>query len=250
MILKAPFIGGIVALCAIGAVAVAQVNDGSRSLDPVTEDSLNSLLNEFEEQDAIVEGDGRRNAEDIFARQTMPEEGPPGLAENGDIEGEDSNTGLVPMFVPGPPEGEILADPGIAGPEDQVTETEFMNQPFVRLRGLDKISGDSTELYVEAGTNAIFGGLRVTVRACHQTPPTEPPESIAYLEIEDYGFKVKPEDIKGDEVEKERRVFHGWMYASSPGIHALEHPIYDIWVIRCMTELPDLSSVESESQAS
>ena len=122
-----------------------------------------------------------------------------------------------------------------------------MQQPAVTLRGLDKISGRSTDFTVPVEGGALFGGLRITVRACHAAPPTEPPESIAYLEIEDFGFSIEDPSKLDPEIDEEKRVFHGWMYASSPGLHALEHPIYDVWVIRCTTEMPERASEESDS---
>ena len=96
------------------------------------------------------------------------------------------------------------------------------------------------------GSNAMLGGLRVTVRACHQTPPTEPPESIAYVEVEDYGFVIDDPEELPEDVDMEKRVFNGWMFASSPGLNGLEHAIYDVWVIRCIDEAPVLSDADSE----
>ncbi len=169
------------------------------------------------------------------------EDGNTGL---GDEDKTDEN-GLVPLFVPGTEKTDTdgLIDSDDAQPE----EPELLTREGVTLRGLDKITGESIDLNVNVGEQKIFGGLRVTVRACHQTPPTEPPESIAYVEIEDYGFGLEEGDLKSDEVDKEKRVFHGWMYASSPGIHALEHSIYDVWVIRCTAATPDVSDESSKS---
>jgi hypothetical protein len=90
------------------------------------------------------------------------------------------------------------------------------------LQGLDKVTARTTVLRVPLGTVASFGTLRITPRACFTTPPTEPPESAAFLEIEvaDPGRPATP-------------AFSGWMFASSPSISALEHPVYDVWVIEC-----------------
>ena len=160
-------------------------------------------------------------------------------------------SGLLPIFAP--VDG-ILPNPdgtfGSAEPDDPdnpVDEPEYIQQPAVLLRGLDKISGRSTDINLAVDESAMFGGLRISVKACHQTPPTEPPESIAYIEVEDYGFSS--DDLKSlpEKIDKKKRVFHGWMFASSPGINGLEHPIYDVWVIRCMAEVPVLSDSESES---
>lgn len=129
----------------------------------------------------------------------------------------------------------------------ELQDLEYSKKPAVMLRGLDKISGRSTDIELAVDQNVLFGGLRVTVKACHQTPPTEPPESVAYIEVEDYGFELQDDPELPEEIDLERRVFNGWMFASSPGLNGLEHPIYDVWVIRCMAEAPVLSEEGSES---
>ncbi len=90
------------------------------------------------------------------------------------------------------------------------------------LQGLDKVTARVSA--IEAPLNRVvrFGTLEITVRACHKTPPEEPPESAAFLEIRD----VKPGEQGID-------LFVGWMFASSPALSALEHPVYDVWVLDC-----------------
>ena len=82
----------------------------------------------------------------------------------------------------------------------------------------------STAISAEAGTQDDL--IEVVARACRETPPTEPPESAAFLEI----HELPPaSDVNGLPVD----LFSGWMFASSPAVSALEHPVYDIWVIDC-----------------
>ena len=92
----------------------------------------------------------------------------------------------------------------------------------VELQALDKITARTTTLRLPIGTELAFGTLRITARACLKTPPTEPPESAAFLEIKvaDPGTATKT-------------AFTGWMFASSPSLSALEHPVYDVWVVDC-----------------
>ena len=71
-----------------------------------------------------------------------------------------------------------------------------------------------------------FGTLRITARACLTTPPTEPPESAAFLEIQVVDPDREPETA-----------FSGWMFASSPSLSGLEHPVYDVWLIECAEPL-------------
>lgn len=99
------------------------------------------------------------------------------------------------------------------------------------LQGLDKITARTTVIRARVDEEAAFGTLRIRARACLTTPPTEPPESAAFLEIR----AVEPDGSL-------ESAFSGWMFASSPSISALEHPVYDVWVIECaepVEPLPD-----------
>lgn len=90
------------------------------------------------------------------------------------------------------------------------------------LQGLDKVTARISEFSAELGVPVTFGTLEVTVQACHKKPPEEPPESTAFLEIRE---KQRGEPVK--------ILFSGWMFASTPGLSALEHPVYDVWVLDC-----------------
>jgi len=90
------------------------------------------------------------------------------------------------------------------------------------VQGLDKISAKITRLDLVLDRPVMFGTLRITARACAMRPPEEPPESTAFLEID---------DLRGNP--QGRRVFSGWMFASTPALSALEHPVYDVWVTSC-----------------
>lgn len=107
------------------------------------------------------------------------------------------------------------------------TSAEEANSVII-ARALDKVSARITELRLPTGQPVDFGTLRITARYCENTPPTEPPETSAFLQID---------DIRAEE--GMRRIFSGWMFASSPSINALEHPVYDLWVIDCKTTSAD-----------
>ena len=94
------------------------------------------------------------------------------------------------------------------------------------LQGLDKITARTTVIEALVGAEVAFGTLRITARACLETPPTEPPESAAFLEISVVDPGKEP-----------KTAFSGWMFASSPSLSALEHPVYDVWVIDCTEPL-------------
>lgn len=90
------------------------------------------------------------------------------------------------------------------------------------LQGLDKVTARVSTVRVNVGSSLRFGTLDVIVRQCDKRPPEETPESAAFLDISD----VRPGEAA-------QSLFRGWMFASSPAISALEHPVYDIWVLDC-----------------
>jgi hypothetical protein len=98
---------------------------------------------------------------------------------------------------------------------------------MVVLRGLDKVTGRAIDINAPAGIPVNFGTLIMTARYCYTVPPEEPPETTAFLQID--------EAKKG---ESAKRLFSGWMFASTPALNGLEHSVYDVWVITCKTEEP------------
>jgi hypothetical protein len=90
------------------------------------------------------------------------------------------------------------------------------------LQGLDKITARISTIKAPLGSPVRFGTLEITARACDKRPPEEPPESAAYMEIRE----LRPG-------EQPQKVFAGWMFASSPALSALEHPVYDLSVVDC-----------------
>jgi len=98
----------------------------------------------------------------------------------------------------------------------------YIDMSMAVLQGLDKVTARISTLEASVGQTVRFGSLEVMVRACRKHPPEEPPESAAFLEIR---------EKKADEETK--LLFSGWMFASSPALSALEHPVYDLWVVDC-----------------
>jgi hypothetical protein len=91
------------------------------------------------------------------------------------------------------------------------------------LGGLDKTTARVTQFEAPIGKMVEFGTLRITVKDCRKNPPELEPESAAFMEINElYAGQPKP-----------RNLFVGWMFASSPALSALEHPVYDVWVLDC-----------------
>ena len=133
----------------------------------------------------------------------------------------------------------------VAGLVGAAHAATFVQKDKATLRALDKITGRSTDIEVIVGEPVVFGSLKVELEVCYQTPPEEAPESAAFLKI----FSTQPVAVETMDAavdansvetvsEENPELFSGWMYASSPGLSALEHPVYDVWVIRCTAPEP------------
>jgi len=133
---------------------------------------------------------------------------------------------LTPPAAQGPapraPRGPIDTSPQ---PGDEVV-TEPPSQRIVNkaalFSGLDKITGRIISFDVAIGETVQFGALQVTPRACYTRPSTEAQNTDSFIEVDEV-------TLQGEV----RRIFTGWVFAASPGLHAVEHPIYDIWLTDC-----------------
>lgn len=106
------------------------------------------------------------------------------------------------------------------------------DRPIAVLRALDKITARVEEIKVPIEKPLKFGTLTITVHACRVTPPEETPEAAAFIDVT---------EIKSDA--PETSVFRGWMFASSPALSAMEHPVYDLWVTGCAEASPAPPSI-------
>ncbi len=97
------------------------------------------------------------------------------------------------------------------------------------LQGLDKTTARVTTIEAPLDKPVHFGTLTITARACDKKPPEEPPDTTAFLEIDE-------SRAQGQSSTDVRRVFSGWMFAQSPALSTLEHPVYDVTVLDCKTE--------------
>lgn len=121
--------------------------------------------------------------------------------------------------------GLLAAAPAIA--QERAPLPPGVNFPIAVLRTLDKITGRVRRLEVPIDRETRFGTLDIVVKTCRERPPEEPPETVAFLEIQE----SRPGEAK-------RPLFSGWMFASSPALSALHHPVYDVWVIDCKAPAP------------
>lgn len=108
---------------------------------------------------------------------------------------------------------------------------------------LDKVTATIKTLEVAIGETVQFGALKVTPRVCYSRPPTEQPKTTSFVEVD---------EIQLDGAQK--RIFTGWMFAQSPGLNAVEHPVFDVWLTDCQKprnsiaqQQPSAPAVEGEA---
>jgi hypothetical protein len=101
-------------------------------------------------------------------------------------------------------------------------KADKIKNPTAVFSGLDKITGRIISFEVGVGETVQFGALQMIPRVCYTRPPTESPNTTAFVEIDEVTLDSKY-----------RRVFSGWMFAASPGLHGVEHPVYDVWLVDC-----------------
>lgn len=102
-----------------------------------------------------------------------------------------------------------------------------VQNPIAVFAALDKVTGRISHLEIPINQTVQFGALKVTPRVCYSRPPTEPPNTASFTEVDEIKLNGEVE-----------RIFTGWMFAESPGLHAVEHPVYDVWLTSCKTNEP------------
>jgi len=137
-----------------------------------------------------------------------------------------------PALPPGPGSPRNAPQPANTAPQpnDEVVvapSPQRIPNPSAVFSGLDKITGRIISFDVAINETVQFGALQVTPRACYSRPPTENPNTDSFVEVDEVTLQG---EIK--------RIFTGWMFASSPGLHAVEHSIYDVWLTDCSAPMP------------
>jgi hypothetical protein len=134
----------------------------------------------------------------------------------------------APQQLPGalPSPGQPPAQQASIPPPNTETVVEppphKIANPTAVFAGLDKITGRIISFDVAINETVRFGALEVTPRACYSRPPTEAPTTDGFVEVDEL-------TLQGEL----KRIFSGWMFAASPGLNAVEHPIYDVWLTDC-----------------
>ncbi len=126
------------------------------------------------------------------------------------------------------------------------TQTTFdsgamLDKSVVVLQSLDKVTARTHKFEVPVGETVKFGTIYILAQACKKAPPIEQPESAAFLQIwqkkavsDDNKKPAQPEAVIANPSASSEWIFSGWMFASSPALSAMDHPIYDVWVLDCI----------------
>lgn len=101
-------------------------------------------------------------------------------------------------------------------------QAQRINNQVAVFSALDKVTARISKLEVPINQTVRFGSLKVTPRVCYSRPPEVRPKTTTFVEVDEV-------QLNG----KEKRIFTGWMFAESPGLNAVEHPVFDVWLTRC-----------------
>ena len=129
-------------------------------------------------------------------------------------------------------------DPIQAAPPAVADDSNKIAQPLAIFSGLDKITGRIISFDVAIDETVQFGALQLTPRVCYSRPPTVAPLTTSFVEVDEITLDNKI-----------RRIFTGWMFADSPGLHAVEHAVYDIWLVECRPAPGDAAKAVPEKPA-
>ena len=146
-------------------------------------------------------------------------------------QGQQQQQGQV-QTLPGLPQGQRQPRGGLQQPSNVALQpgdelvvqppAQKINNPTAVFSGLDKITGRIISFDVAINETVQFGALQVTPKVCYSRPATETPNTDAFVTVDEV-------TLQGEA----KRIFNGWMFASSPGLHGVEHSIYDVWLTEC-----------------
>jgi hypothetical protein len=176
----------------------------------------------------------------VQTRQPPPQARPPAQVNRAPAGGGGVQSNPLP-----PPPGGAAAPPGQRRGPQQPADTspkpgdevvtappsQKIINPTAVFSGLDKVTGRIISFDVALNETVQFGALQVTPRVCYTRPPTETPNTDAFIEVEEV-------TLQGEV----KRIFTGWMFAASPGLHGVEHSIYDVWLVDCKKEPPTVTA--------
>jgi hypothetical protein len=134
----------------------------------------------------------------------------------------------------GPAPPAPAAKPAVTVPEKPAEPIKRARSSVAIIQALDKVTTETMRFEAPVGQPIRYKTLVFTVRACETTAPDEDaPDSVAYVTVD-----TQPKALPGRVAPPGRQIYKGWMYANSPGLNPLEHPVYDAWLIACKTSAP------------
>lgn len=136
--------------------------------------------------------------------------------------------------APAPTQSTPAAKPATTVPDKPAEPIKRARSSVAIIQALDKVTTESMRFEAPVGQPIRYKTLVFTVRACETTAPDEDaPDSVAYVTVD-----TQPKALPGRVAPPGRQIYKGWMYANSPGLNPLEHPVYDAWLIACKTSAP------------
>ena len=124
--------------------------------------------------------------------------------------------------------------PAVITPEKPAEPIKRARSSVAIIQALDKVTTETMRFEAPVGQPIRYKTLVFTVRACETTTPDEDaPDSVAYVTVD-----TQPKALPGRVAPPGRQIYKGWMYANSPGLNPLQHPVYDAWLIACKTSAP------------
>ncbi len=157
---------------------------------------------------------------------TAPTAGPQPYAPSGSTAAAPATTKPVPQTS--------AAKPAATTPPKPAEPVKRPRYSVAIIQALDKVTTETMRFEAPVGQPIRYKTLVFTVRACETTTPDEDaPDQVAYLTVD-----TQPKALPGRVAPPGRQIYKGWMYANSPGLNPLQHPVYDAWLIACKTSVP------------
>jgi hypothetical protein len=125
-----------------------------------------------------------------------------------------------------------------AGLTVSVAHADRIDNGVAVFSALDKVTARTSKFEVPLNSTVQFGALKVTPRVCYSRPPEEQPKTTSFVEVDEI-------QLDG----QEKRIFTGWMFAESPGLNAVEHPVFDVWLTACQKPKGSIAQHTGEDPA-
>lgn len=203
----------VAGLAAVLTAGLVRAQTSPQDEDPIADALAEQEQRRAEEEPPPAPGETPRIVQQTAATSPLPLPAPPAV-----------KSAPAGPAQPPAPETEAAVDP-------ELPQKRLRHRAAV-IQAVDKITAESLRFEARVGRPVRYKGLVFTVRACETTAPDEPmKDAIAYLE-------VRAEPKTQTEATPSRRIYRGWMYASSPSLHPLEHGVYDAWLIACRDSAP------------